>query len=52
MFYEAIIQKKVLVNEIEVMKKEVRNGNIVDINKYVQLNEIDEEKASGEDVFS
>ena len=39
-----IVQNKMLVNQIEVIKEDDRNGNIVVINKHVELHEIDEEK--------
>ena len=33
-FHEPIVQNKVLVNEIDVMKEEDRNVNIVDMSKH------------------
>ena len=50
--HRPIIQKKLLVNEIEVTKEKFRNANILDRDKHVKLHKIDEDKASAEDMLS
>ena len=46
-----IVQNKMLVNQIEVIKEDDRNGNIVVINKHMELHEIDEEKERVEEML-
>ena len=50
--HELIMKNKVLVNEIQVAKEEAMNVNTVDMIKYVELIDVDKEKAITEDMLT
>lgn len=52
MSHEPIVQKKVLVTEIDVIKKEDRNGNIADVNNHIELHDLGKKKESLEGMLS